>query len=76
MQSPTNQLSFGQSTSYSLTSLLSLVIDHDQFSLAPRVSSNINIPVRRQIAFAKQIKKMVAEEAKPAPPPKKVGVTP
>lgn len=32
---------------------------------APRVSSQINIPVRRQIAFVKQMKKIVKEEERP-----------
>lgn len=39
---------------------------------APRVSSQINIPVRRQIAFVKQMKKLMKTEDRPAtPPPKK-----
>lgn len=39
---------------------------------APRVSSQINIPVRRQIAFVKQMKKLMKEDDRPAaPPPKK-----
>jgi hypothetical protein len=39
---------------------------------APRVSSQINIPVRRQIAFVKQMKKLMKAEDRPAtPPPKK-----
>lgn len=33
--------------------------------VAPRVSSQINIPVRRQIAFAKQMKKLMKEEERP-----------
>lgn len=40
----------------------------------PRVSSQINIPVRRQIAFARQMKKLMKAEERPGPaqPPKKV----
>jgi hypothetical protein len=39
---------------------------------APRVSSQINIPVRRQIAFVKQMKKLMQQDDRPAtPPPKK-----
>ena len=33
--------------------------------VAPRVSSQINIPVRRQIAFVKQMKKLMKEEERP-----------
>jgi len=32
---------------------------------APRVSSQINIPVRRQIAFVKQMKKLMKAEERP-----------
>ncbi len=35
---------------------------------APRVSSQINIPVRRQIAFVKQMKKLMKQEDRPNAP--------
>ncbi len=39
---------------------------------APRVSSQINIPVRRQIAFVKQMKKLMKAEERPKEVAKKV----
>lgn len=42
--------------------------DGGDYGVAPRVSSQINIPVRRQIAFVKQMKKLMKQEDRPSAP--------